>query len=97
MAPESKTTIANPGSKVSIQRPAVKNLGYFFSVLALFTLLGFFKTYFGLFPSFNERPTALVQVHAFIMILWLAVLIAQPVLIHYRKNRIHRLASLLTS
>ncbi len=67
-----------------------KNVGYFFLILLVMTGLGFFKTYFGLFPQFDASTTVVVHIHAFLLVLWLMVLVAQPLLIRYKKTGLHR-------
>ena len=73
-----------------------KNLGYFFLILLGLVFLGFFKTYFGLFPRFNAETTPVVHFHFFVQSLWVCILITQPLLIRYEKFKIHRLIGKLT-
>jgi len=73
-----------------------KNLGYFFLILLGLVFLGFFKTYFGLFPGFNPETTPVVHFHFFVQFLWVGVLITQPMLIRYEKFKTHRLIGKLT-
>ena len=68
-----------------------KNVGYLFLILFAFVILGFYKTYFGLFPYFDNNTTTLVHFHAAVLILWVILLIVQPLLIRYKKFAIHRL------
>jgi hypothetical protein len=68
-----------------------RNLGYFFLILIIFVFLGFYKTYFGLAPVFNAATTPVVHFHAFVLSIWVSIIIAQPLLIRYRKYKIHRL------
>jgi len=67
-----------------------KNIALFFAVIAAIVLIGFFPTYFSHFPNF-EGKVPLHHFHAFVMILWLVVLIVQPILINKRKYQWHRL------
>jgi hypothetical protein len=67
-----------------------KNAGYFFIPLFAIVIFGFFKTYFGLFPHFNEHTTTIVHFHAFVLLLWIILLIIQPLLIRYKKLSAHR-------
>lgn len=69
---------------------AYKNLGYFLILLIPFTFLGFYKTYFSQFPSFDENITAFVHIHAAIASIWILMLIAQPILIRNRKYKLHK-------
>ena len=73
-----------------------KNVGYFFLILLAFVFIGFFKTYFGLFPHFDDLTTPLVHFHAAVLTLWLLLLIVQPLLIRYKKFAIHRLIGKFT-
>jgi hypothetical protein len=73
-----------------------KNLGYFFMILLGLVFLGFFKTYFRLFPGFNAETTSVVHFHFFVQSLWVCILITQPLLIRYEKFKIHRLIGKLT-
>jgi hypothetical protein len=73
-----------------------KNLGYFFLILLGLVFLGFFKTYFGLFPRFNAETTPVVHFHFFVQFLWVCILITQPLLIRHEKFKIHRLIGKLT-
>jgi hypothetical protein len=73
-----------------------KNVGYFFLILFAIVIIGFFKTYFGLFPHFNDRTTILVHFHATVLTLWVILLIIQPLLIRYKKFAIHRLLGKFT-
>ena len=72
------------------------NSGYFFLILFAFVLLGFYKTYFGLIPRFNEKTTLLVHFHAAVLTTWVLLLIAQPLLVKYKKLKIHRLLGKFT-
>jgi hypothetical protein len=68
-----------------------KNAGYFFIALFAIVIFGFFKTYFGLFPHFDEHTTAIVHFHASVLLLWIILLVVQPFLIKYKKLAAHRL------
>ena len=73
-----------------------KNLGYFLLILFCFVFLGFFKTYFGLFPQFNTATTPVVHFHFFMLFLWICTLITQPLLIRFEKFKTHRLIGKFT-
>lgn len=51
---------------------------------------GFYKPYFSLFPNFDPSISALVQVHAILLMSLVALLVAQPLLIRYRRRNLHR-------
>lgn len=69
---------------------AYKNLGYFFLLLIPLTFLGFYKTYFIQFPSFEENITSFIHLHAIIASIWILLLIVQPLLILNRNNKVYR-------
>jgi hypothetical protein len=73
-----------------------KNAGYFFIALFAIVIFGFFKTYFGLFPHFSDHTTAIVHFHAFVLLLWIILLIAQPMLIRHKYLPAHRLLGRFT-
>jgi hypothetical protein len=73
-----------------------RNIGYPFIFLLFLVIFGFFKTYFGLFPQFNEHTTAIVHFHVFVVVLWIILLIVQPILIRQNKYAVHRLIGRLT-
>jgi hypothetical protein len=68
-----------------------ENAGYFSLALFVLVLLGFFKTYFGLYPGFNATITNVTHFHAFVMMSWVLLLIVQPFLIRYRHYHLHRI------
>jgi hypothetical protein len=63
-----------------------KNLGYFLIVLVAFVAVGFYKPYFALIPNFDPRITPLVQIHAILLMTFVALLVAQPLLIRYKQR-----------
>ena len=67
-----------------------KNISYLFAAVLLFAFIAFYRTYFGLFPSF-AGTTWVVHFHATVIILWLVLLIIQPVLIRKKRVDIHKL------
>jgi hypothetical protein len=72
-----------------------RNLGYFFLLFIVFVGLGFYFPYFSLFPGFAS-VTKTVHVHAIALLIWVGILITQPLLITYQKFRAHRLIGKLT-
>jgi hypothetical protein len=66
-----------------------KNVSWLFVVIFGFVVLGFFKTYFGLFPSFNN-VTLIQHIHGLLFTTWFVLLFVQPLLIRYGKYRAHR-------
>jgi len=67
-----------------------RNIAIFFLVILVFVFTAFFKTYFSLFPDF-KNTTLLVRTHVAVLLLWFAMLIAQPVLIGIKQLKLHRL------
>jgi len=72
-----------------------KKIGYVFFIILIIVVLGFYKTYFGLFPDF-EDVTAIVHFHAITLCIWSLLIIVQPILIHYKKISVHRLLGRLS-
>ena len=68
---------------------AYKNLGYFLILLIPFTLLGFYKTYFNQFPTFQDT-SSYIHIHAAIASIWILLLVAQPLLIKKKKYKLHK-------
>jgi hypothetical protein len=63
------------------------NLGYWFLLFIVLVFAGFYTSYF----SVIFQPTApLIHIHFTLMVLWIAMLIALPFLIKYKKLAIHR-------
>lgn len=69
---------------------AYRTSSYLFIAVLLMIFVGFYKSYFGLFPHFGGISTAL-HIHAAMLLLWFAILIAQPFLIRGKKLELHRL------
>ncbi|MFM7430867.1 MAG: hypothetical protein ACKO1F_13315 [Flammeovirgaceae bacterium] len=60
------------------------------SIAILIVLIwGFYRTYIAFFPSF-EGFLFIQHFHGVIMLLWMLMLIAQPLLIARRKNKLHK-------
>jgi hypothetical protein len=66
-----------------------KYISLFFVAILAVVVLGFFKTYFGLFPTF-KNVTTIQHLHGSLFLLWFIMLIVQPVLIKKRKYKWHR-------
>jgi hypothetical protein len=73
-----------------------KNLGYFLIVLVAFVVAGFYKPYFALIPNFDPSITPLVQVHAILLMSFVALLVGQPLLIRYKQRELHKSLGKLT-
>jgi hypothetical protein len=63
---------------------AYKNIGLFIIVVLAFVILGFYKSYYGLMPSFKGVSVAW-HIHGTIMLSWFLLLIVQPILIRQHK------------
>jgi hypothetical protein len=64
-------------------------LVFFFVLILIITLLGFYKTYIIKFPNF-EGFTNAHHWHGALALSWILMLIAQPILIKYKKLDWHR-------
>lgn len=64
------------------------NLGYWFMSLIVLVFAGFYTSYFAVFFQPNAP---IIHIHFTLMVLWIAMLIAQPFLIKYKKRAIHRM------
>ena len=53
-------------------------------------IAGFWKTYFGKIPTFNG-VSGLMHFHAIMVLLWLSILMAQPILILNKKVELHKI------
>jgi hypothetical protein len=67
-----------------------KNIVYCFVFIAAMTFLGFYKRYFALVPDFPGIKN-IHHLHVAALIIYLALLIVQPVLIHKKKFELHRI------
>lgn len=72
-----------------------KNAHYLFIAVLLMVFVGFFKTYFVKFPNFEGFTTAL-HFHGFMVLIWLGMLIIQPILIKRNKLALHRIIGKLS-
>lgn len=72
-----------------LMEKAYRNLGYALALLIPITFLGFYKTYFMHLPKGNAGDMY-NHLHALAASAWLFMLIAQPLLIRYKKVTWHR-------
>lgn len=70
--------------------------GYYFIALLLLALAGFWRSYFSTFFTGSKSFSFYFHFHAVMMVLWVAILIAQPLLIRNKKLYLHRLIGKLT-
>ena len=73
----------------SLNKPTdqYQNLGYWFLLIVVMVVAGFYETYFITFP---EPSNLMIHLHFVAMCLWIVLLIVQPFLIKYKKRRLHR-------
>lgn len=69
---------------------AYKNIWILFGFILMMIFLGFFKSYFSLLPSF-QGVSSYQHLHAFLFLLWFALLFIQPFLIKTGRIKMHRL------
>lgn len=50
---------------------------------------GFYRSYTSQFPIF-ENATTVIHIHGALLMIWLMLLVVQPLLIHYKKVKLHR-------
>jgi hypothetical protein len=70
--------------------------GYYFIALMALAIAGFWPSYFSRFFNGTNDYNFYFHFHAVMMVLWVAVLIIQPILIRKKKVRIHRVIGKLT-
>ena len=68
---------------------AYRNVSYLFGAVLLLVFVAFYKTYFGLFPQFVGIH-GLIHIHALTVLIWLSLLIIQPILIVRKQVALHR-------
>jgi hypothetical protein len=79
----------HPELKIIAMEKSYKYLNYFFASMLGIIFIGFFNSYFSLFPRFQGLPD-MAHLHAIGLLLWFSLLIAQPLLIRYDKLPVHR-------
>jgi hypothetical protein len=65
------------------------NTSIFIFVILIAIQWGFYQSYTSQFPHF-KNATPLIHVHGMLLMTWILLLIAQPLLIHYGKASLHR-------
>ena len=66
-----------------------RNSHYFFISVLFMVFIGFWKTYFSKFPTF-EGITTPMQFHGIMSLIWLSIMIIQPILIRQNQLELHR-------
>lgn len=77
----------------SIRKFNYHNLGYWFLLLIVCVIAGFYTTYFS---KLYEPTENIIHIHFLLMALWIIMLIAQPFLIKFKKLSWHRLVGKLS-
>ena len=67
-----------------------RNLGFIFLLMFPLIFAGFYTTYISQFPEFSPPIEGIVHFHALISFIWVSMLVAQPLLIRFRKYPLHR-------
>lgn len=68
---------------------AYRNTAIFIFLVLIGVQWGFYQSYTSHFPVF-KNATTLIHIHGALLITWMLLLIAQPLLIHYGKAHLHR-------
>ena len=64
------------------------NLGYWFALLVVLIVPAFYSTYFN---TLFAGHLPIIHIHFVLMTLWIAMLIAQPFLVKFKKVSVHRM------
>jgi RsiW-degrading membrane proteinase PrsW (M82 family) len=66
-----------------------RNTAIFIILIMIGVQWGFYRTYTSEFPNFkNKTPT--IHIHGIFLMMWMVLLIVQPLLINYGKAQLHR-------
>lgn len=68
-----------------------KNMGFIMILLIPLTFFAFYESYFEFLPRFPNQVSKIVHIHTASALIWLLILILQPVFIGAGKVRIHRI------
>lgn len=66
-----------------------RNISLLFAFFFGLAIYGFSRSYFGLFPVFARHITFLTHIHGISIACWMIILIIQPLLIRFRKQKLH--------
>jgi len=64
--------------------------GYYLIALLILALLGFWPTYFAQYFGVSIDSSIYIHFHAAMMLIWILMLISQPLLLRFRKPHLHR-------
>ena len=81
-----RTNIQSVSKKISFDKA-----GYFILILIPIGILAFWSSYFSIIFSNTITPSFYAHFHGIMMIIWISLLIAQPILIRRNKLNTHRL------
>ncbi len=65
------------------------NTAIFIFLVLLGVQWGFYQSYTSHFPHF-KNATTLIHIHGALLMMWMLLLISQPLLIHFGKGKLHR-------
>ncbi len=68
-----------------------ENIGFVFLLLIPMAILGFYKSYIIRSPDIDVVIDGYIHFHAIVSSIWIGLLISQPLLIRYKKYRMHRM------
>jgi hypothetical protein len=66
-----------------------RNTSIFIFLILVGVQWGFYESYTSQFPNF-KNATPVIHIHGALLMVWMLLLIAQPLLIHYGKAQLHR-------
>lgn len=66
-----------------------RQLVLFFVAVMVITIAGFFNSYIKFLPDADKYPTV-IHIHFAAFVLWLALMVVQPILIRRKKYELHR-------
>ena len=78
-------------SNITVRKIQFNKAGSYLIALLLIAILGFWPSYFAKFFDGTASFTQYIHAHAVVMMLWVVVLIIQPILIRKGKLSLHRL------
>ncbi len=75
---------------ISLPSTNVYRLTAIFIILIMIGIQwGFYQSYTSQFPTF-ENATTVIHIHGALLMIWLSLLVLQPMLIYYKKVKLHR-------
>jgi len=66
-----------------------RNTAIFIILIMIGVQWGFYRTYTSEFPNFKNKTTT-IHIHGIFLMMWMILLIVQPLLINYGKAQLHR-------